>query len=951
MIFVSILLNKKKLICLYKFSNFTLIINRQILKYYFNKSRCFTNQNIKFIEQNYINLIIRTMKKSILLFLMLILISSFSFSQSQQVYNKSQKETFLLNYSQNGNIYLNQMLQKLAAANQVAVSSFNINFSYTEVLKIFKRADNLNLVSQLSDLSITGDVKYRNFSVQEFFIPEKVSFKMEYSSGNRIMGTINNQNVSISGNPATIADKNVRDSTNSQNLKLETKDKVFDFTAQNKIEFDAYIATIDAYYSESSTARAKLNSIDLIRSDKNSLSLLPDFNKLYEYRDLSQQTLNYALDVEKKDFYKKLPLENTDPEQLKLKIEKIKSKSRELNQNSIDMINSLDVVYYNKGVEMLSKNNPAQADMFFNKSVEINPNYVPSHIKLATIYYNSGRVDMAMNKVMTVKDFPADATAKNELYLFADGMYKDFLLEAADQNSRNNFDGALASLDRANSLCREFAQVVCRPAMDREYSRAINGKYFAILFDADVQIQKGRLQEAEKIINIALDYRHQNITFIPSNQDVANRIGDLYFSYINSGNRYNSTAFYDRALQDFAEAERICNSYQEINCTVELSKGISDSRNGIYNSLLNEAENKYKAKDFKNADVSANNAISYRNQFALNKNIREDQLVMNIKQGAYDDNISKGIFSSSSNDFQSALNYFNDAKEIQNQYNIRQNTKLSGYISSAAKNLVLNKISAGNQKVDYNDLLSARNLFSEARDLQSNYMLENDKEIVLELGKLKDRIFKQECINAQNKYDILYNDAIAKINSREFISADNLLNQALDHANANSQCMLETKNSLLRKSEIAPAVKFLSQINSSNDYVRKGNYQNAIGLYNENFSYFQSANIAKYGLSCLSTFDWILSQSPNFINYSAGYYISKQEYEKALLCLKNLSGKGFKSSGTKTSQVSLANALAIRDYNENPSSDVYANIARYTNADKFFKIFMKSYKSQWKKLN
>jgi len=559
------------------------------------------------------------MKKTILLITTLFIVN-FGFSQSQVIFNKTETKSVVMRYTQGQTTILNQMIQKMAKGNNVNVNTINITYNYNQTLKILKRGDKLNFLAELSKYNFPGKVSYRNFSVADYFIPNTVSFKLKWFKGNALLNTYNFNKVAMGeGSEVLIADMTVTDTINGRNYKLTLNNNVFDFTQNGKKGFDTYTSYIDEYYKENTAARSQLNRINNINPSKEYLSHIDDLNKLFEYRDLSANTLNYALNIQKKAFYKKLPLKKHDPKALVSKIRKIDSKSKLLNRNCNDLIKNLDKVYFDRGMEMMVRNNPSEADRFFHKSIEINQNYVPSHLQIAKIQYNRGYVDKALNKIFKIKNLQTDPLTKTALLDFAEGMYKDFILEAGDFNSRKDFDGALAALDRAASICRDFAQIMCRNSMDIEYSRAIQGKYFVILSDVDMQIAKGRLQEAERIVNIAGSYRQKNITYIPDNRDIAARINNIYFGYIDHGNNFNKQKYFNKALIEFNEAERICNGYQEINCTVELTQGRSNSWYGIYDGLLYSAQNNKNSKNYAQADKDISDAIAYRVQYSLNK--------------------------------------------------------------------------------------------------------------------------------------------------------------------------------------------------------------------------------------------------------------------------------------------------------------------------------------------
>lgn len=892
------------------------------------------------------------MKKPLILIFLIFTSYFLIFGQSQVIFNKSNNESVVMRYTQNQNLNLNAMLQTLANGNGVNVNSVNITFKYEENLKILKRAQELNFLVSLGKFNFQTGVSYKDFDVSDFFIPNNISYKLNWKRGNTVLNTYNFNNVSMEGGKnVTIADMIVNDSLNGSNYSIVTNNSIFNFSEKGKKDFIEYASFIEDYYKESTIARGQLNRINDINPDKDYLSHMPDLNKLFEYRDLAQNSLNYALNVETKPFYKNLKLGQNDPKNLRELIKKIDNKSKVLHRNCDELIKNLHLVYFDRGMEMLAKNSPAEADRFFQKSIEIKPDFAAPHLQIAIINYNSGYVDKALNILYKVKDMQADPQTKTQIIDFAEGMYNDFILEARDLNRRNNFDGALATLDRAAGICRDFAQIMCKQEMDIEYSRAINGKYFMILSDIDMEIAKGRLSDAERIINIAGDYRQRNISFIPSDRDLGLRISNLYFGYIDRGNSYNNQTYFDKALLEFNEAERICNTYKEINCTVELIQGISNSRNGIYKSLLISAKNHNSARNYEQADKDINDAISYRAQYTLNKDTDEDNILISIKQGMYNDYVSRGVQFQNSGNYGNALNLYDKAVELKKSFAINRNPNLEKYINTTAKSFILQKEKDGDYAVTTNNLPQARTLFTEMRDLQTKYQLVGDKDADKSINNLKDKIFKQECINSQNDFDNHYAAALSSMNKKNYIEADNYLSKALGVSTQFTQCMIDTRAVNNSKVKIAPAVKFQNNISETERLINSNNFSKAMQLYEETYNYFNMMKISSFGLQCDNLFDFVQKQPSEFVNYSIGYFTSKELYDEAIKSISTLKFRNYKVGRTKSAQTDLGMQMAIRDFKSNSSSDPYVNMASYTKGDKYYKYFMKAYKKQWKKLD
>jgi len=891
------------------------------------------------------------MKKSLLVLFFVISGALYAFSQSQVVFDRTETETFLIRYEQGGNTYKNQIFTKLAQAYNKPVNAVSFTFSYKLRRQILRRNNQLEFIIDMSDISLTGDNLYREFDVSDALIPSKMSFKMEWLNGRNVINTYTFNDVTISGNYVSLVNMTVTESTQGENTSIKLIDKVFNYSLQNTQQFDNTVNLVDDYYDENIVARNKLRKLNGMNITEEYLSHLQDLNQLFTYRDDANTYIEYTVSVKQKNFYKNLPIDTYDPSGIKDKLIRIENKAETLRDNCNNIIENFDRIYYDRGIEMLSQHKPDKADYYFNKSLEINPNFAPSHFQLARLYYNSGYVDKAVDKVFEIRGMNPDTETKLQTVELAKGIYSDFLLDAGELNNDHRFNDAIAILDRAAEICREFPEVHCRQNMDIEFSRAINGKYNTILNDIDDNLRNNNLKEAERVIGIALDFAQKNRTFIPDNSDVANKISNLYFKYIEFGEKYTYQSKFSEAINEFDNAARICNGYREINCTNELTTGYLKARTGMYNSFIKQAENAFRSGNNSEAERYVDQAISFRKKHGLKQNSKEDRLFLDIKQSVYANLIDDGKKLAVAGNYKTALNKFDEADNLEKSFGLRSNPKLRTHITDAAKKMVLQIIDAGKNKVRVNNLSEARNLYNEAKNLVAKYNLSTNTIVSKELADFKGQIFERECINAQQAYDVFEREAQNLITAKKYIEADNKINEAFSHSDTYSQCEIDTRTLRERKEYISPVVNYLKNIISVNDFLKRRNYKLAIENYIAAESYHKVQVINKYGISHKPLFEFIQSSYTDFIIYSVGFYNHNKEFNKALDLLRELSRRNVKSKYSKEMQTVLGTDMATNDFGENPNGNVNSNIASYIAGDKFFKYFKKAYKKQWKRLD
>ena len=86
----------------------------------------------------------------------------------------------------------------------------------------------------------------------------------------------------------------------------------------------------------------------------------------------------------------------------------------------------------------------------------------------------------------------------------------------------------------------------------------------------------------------------------------------------------------------------------------------------------------------------------------------------------------------------------------------------------AAKPVLLAKIGVAEQQAIGNLLAQARTAAGEVSAMQVKYGLVNDKELDVKFRGLSQRIFSQECQNAQTAYDQHYRTALQLSSEKKF---------------------------------------------------------------------------------------------------------------------------------------------------------------------------------------
>ncbi len=885
-------------------------------------------------------------------FLIVIFFYSLStYSQSRVVFNKTNNVTYLIKYENGQQDVKNDMLRLLARGSNLDINSIRFNFRIRQELQILKRGNNIKITVDYNDAKVFNAPVYEGFEIVDYLLPSNLEIEALLKNKGREINRYNatSQNIKYGNNK--ILDITQIDSLTSARYSIEVNAETFSYTQQDKIKLQNYINLIKEYKKNVKDIRAKLRNVNDMIGSAERPEQFENLSSIRNYNSTAQQNLQYLNGIENSNFYKTLNIRQNDPDGLKIKIEALRNKSLKIKENTKEIIDNPEIFWHNKGIDMMRSKNFAEAEVLFKKAITENNRFSPSHSQLAVIYYNTGDLKNALDELFFVKKLEHDTQTDQMINDLANTIYDDFLGDAINFNRNNAFDDAIFALQSAGQICTEFKRVRCNSVMDREMNIAVKGKYYILINNADAAIKAGRPIDAESIIDKAYVYRKNNLKFIPERDEIITLIHKLYDLYIAYAEANISGKKYDASLKNLQDAERVCQKYQELSCDNRLEQTYNKLYTGMYNSELAKAEMAYGNSRYKLAEEHIRKAIEIRVTKNLRKSAKEDDLILKIKEGIYYEYIDNGKNKNTAGQYAQALTLYKKALDIEVNFAVKKDINLNNYINTAAVNLTEQYIETGLRSVERNQLKSARNAYNNAKKTVTEYKLSNDTDISNRLNVLKDNIFKQECINAQNSYDSMGFEAENYIKAKQFVSADRQIQKALNFAQQNSKCGIDISELSEKRNDIAHAVSYQKSIQYSENLAGKGHYKDAVAEYIKAGEYFGKNNVKSKGLEHENTFDYIKKQDGFYINYGVFHYALINDYAKSLLLLQELKMLGFNRRNTKVNQTYLGMQLAIKDFKDNPATNWKINVVNYTKNDRYMVFLKRAYKKQWKKLH
>lgn len=427
----------------------------------------------------------------------------------------------------------------------------------------------------------------------------------------------------------------------------------------------------------------------------------------------------------------------------------------------------------------------------------------------------------------------------------------------------------------------------------------------------------------------------------------------VYYAYLNKANSYLNAQYYAKAIDMYNEALDFCKQIPPLECTNDLYLGIEKAQLGTYHQYIKNAEYALNNNQLDKAWSYIQEAYTYQqaHRKVIPSTDDADIIAQKIRQQRYYEYISFGKDKLKIKDYNGALNWFTKAQNLQYEYSLVPTENLPKLTAQAAKPILLADLNSIQSLIKANSLASAKNKLKTLIENQKIYYLTTDNIINTGIEAAKKELFEQECINAQNEFDLTVRNGKEYLLKNDFINAKNTFKNAVSFAKNNSKCAINTNeidNEILR---ITPPATYLEKINDINIKIRRTQYSEAILEYINLMTYYKSNNLASFGLQYDSLHVFIKQSTTSFNRFCVKYYTDKKLYNKALDLLYELKKRNTNKKYVKAEQQNLGIMLAIRDFEKNPNTNYKAEIMQYTKGDKWYKYLKKGYKKQWRKLN
>ncbi len=426
---------------------------------------------------------------------------------------------------------------------------------------------------------------------------------------------------------------------------------------------------------------------------------------------------------------------------------------------------------------------------------------------------------------------------------------------------------------------------------------------------------------------------------------------ELYDEYLVIARQQLKQGKAGEAHENLLAAQDLCRDVHSIHCTHELDELLQVARNGLYKILLDAAASYYRNNELDQAERKLREARQLRERFSSQIPLSETEKLIGtaIVQKRYDYRMMRARSLIASAKYREALEQIEFADELAVTFpEIKPAADRASLRQQAATPLALIQIDQGLTLAAENRLEAARKKAREAEQWIQNYELDHT-EVNSRLTELKNRIFSQECKQAQERFNEFYRQGNLAASTLDFVKAFRLYSSAEQIENNYRDCALQIFRLKEEMQYIHDGYTYQSMIESVLEMHQQEQYAASLERYRQAEEFFEASNVKRYGLRHLSLDEFTeMRCANNFIKYMGEKALRDTDFEKSLRLFKLILSRGYDPRFVKSSLNRLGRALAERDKTLNPRANPKKLVNQYTEGDKKLKELRKGYLRGWK---
>jgi len=267
--------------------------------------------------------------------------------------------------------------------------------------------------------------------------------------------------------------------------------------------------------------------------------------------------------------------------------------------------------------------------------------------------------------------------------------------------------------------------------------------------------------------------------------DINTRLIDQAAGFVRQGN-------HNEALRAWQFAFDFCNSIPAIQCSEQITNGISRAHQGIYAEIVGRALQLFQTRNIDGAEQHARQAIEYQRKnsryiISANDALR---LMNEIRAHQHKGLVEQGRRNMSRQNFRLALEQFENARDIEHNYAVEPLHQLGDLIIQAKRPLLLIELEAANGAIRRNELQRARDIVDMIETDINKYDFMADIYIISRFEEIKGQLLSQHCINVKSRMEQLLGRADQNIMEGRFLAAEESFQEIRNLDSQNTTCGL-----------------------------------------------------------------------------------------------------------------------------------------------------------------
>lgn len=459
----------------------------------------------------------------------------------------------------------NELLQHISQGNGRlrAYTHFTVRASMVSELEK-KAADMLAVSVKISGVTYSGDVMYRDFSLEKILLPNRMDVTLQVlDADGQLLREINLKDTRVPANGGGVLTLELPGELRAQAATVKPVAWRLFYSAEAFRRFDGWFDALEKYYASGELldgVGAMINGID---PDSVEALMLNEFT-LCEAEELYRR-MKYG------SFHHWIDLHKSDPQQIMVRLKELEGKMMSLRGDLNASIAVIDSLLYHHGLQAASEDRTDDARDHFAGAVTYNPFHVGAHLSIARIDLHKGDKVQALQRMGGVISRMYPPEQELELaHEITTEILDVFFSEAQELTWAHRYLNALETLEPVEDFCRQTSGFMeCPDELHFRIKASHMGMYRSFLTVSARARQDNNLSFAETYIMSAIEYQQKNTTYLPDDHEAMEQLQMVLTRYVENGILNMETSEYRKAIDEFTRALNLSERFPGLLCPAE----------------------------------------------------------------------------------------------------------------------------------------------------------------------------------------------------------------------------------------------------------------------------------------------------------------------------------------------------------------------------------------------